>query len=497
MEAGTVNAIPMSVAHPSVPPGWKVVLAGAMAGGMGWGIRGQYGHETGAMIAGLLVSLSLALLLCPQGPTLSVARAVAWGTLAMGIGGSMTYGQTIGLTQNAGMVGRWDALAWGMLGLAIKGGLWIAFAGAFLGMGLGGRRYRGPEVFGILLGMLCLCWLGIQWVNEPHDPAHRILPRFYFSADWRWEPNADLKPRREVWGGYLFALVGLLLYLGPIRGDRLAVRLAGWGFLGGAIGFPLGQCVQAFHAWNPEVFRTGFGAHLEPVMNWWNWMETIFGMTMGGALALGLHLNRDRIRFSDTVEVLERPRGWEWVAIGVHTILLVACELLDLGWATQVYDFGLTLTFLPILAVALGLRWAAWVILPLTVLTIGGKTFLGFAGETGGVPRALWFLLYVVLPVGVCGLVSRWVIRDCRSRQSSHRWLRTVLLLNVGLYLGLNFAFFRFPWPWIPWTARTPNALFFLLAAGVLAWIGLEAGRCRPAVTGGVESPRRDASPTA
>ena len=31
----------------------------SLAGGMGWWIRGQYGHETGAMIAGLLVALVL------------------------------------------------------------------------------------------------------------------------------------------------------------------------------------------------------------------------------------------------------------------------------------------------------------------------------------------------------------------------------------------------------------------------------------------------------
>ncbi len=34
------------------------MMLGAFAGGMGWGIRGQYGHETGAMIAGLLLSLA-------------------------------------------------------------------------------------------------------------------------------------------------------------------------------------------------------------------------------------------------------------------------------------------------------------------------------------------------------------------------------------------------------------------------------------------------------
>ncbi len=32
---------------------WQAVLYAALAGGMAWGIRGQYGHETGAMIAGL------------------------------------------------------------------------------------------------------------------------------------------------------------------------------------------------------------------------------------------------------------------------------------------------------------------------------------------------------------------------------------------------------------------------------------------------------------
>jgi hypothetical protein len=28
------------------------MLLAAMAGGLAWGIRGQYGHETGAMMAG-------------------------------------------------------------------------------------------------------------------------------------------------------------------------------------------------------------------------------------------------------------------------------------------------------------------------------------------------------------------------------------------------------------------------------------------------------------
>ena len=107
------------------PPLWLVMMTAAMAGGMGWGIRGQYGHETGAMIAGVLVSLVLVFLFCPGNSSIHVIRAAAMGTIAMGFGGSITYGQTIGLTHDGALIGNWEALRWGMLGLAIKGGGWI------------------------------------------------------------------------------------------------------------------------------------------------------------------------------------------------------------------------------------------------------------------------------------------------------------------------------------------------------------------------------------
>ena len=77
---------------------------------MGWGIRGQYGHETGAMIAGLLVGLVLVLMFAPSASSLLAARAVALCAAAIGFGGAMTYGQTVGLTQNPEVVGNWAAL---------------------------------------------------------------------------------------------------------------------------------------------------------------------------------------------------------------------------------------------------------------------------------------------------------------------------------------------------------------------------------------------------
>ena len=70
-------------------PWWKAVILSSMAGAMGWGIRGQYGHETGAMIAGVLVATVLVMLFAPMLSTLSSARAIAWMTIGISFGGCM------------------------------------------------------------------------------------------------------------------------------------------------------------------------------------------------------------------------------------------------------------------------------------------------------------------------------------------------------------------------------------------------------------------------
>lgn len=438
-------------------------LAGAMAGGLGWGIRGQYGHETGAMIAGVLVSLTLAVLFCGSAPTRSVVRAVAWGTVAMGMGGSMTYGQTVGLTQDAELVGNWAALCWGLLGLAIKGGLWIGFAGAFLGMGLGGVAWRPRELVFLLAGLLMLCAGGIWLLNEPFEPARKVLPAVYFSDSWRWEPDAVLKPRREVWGGFLLAFVGLLVALRGWRRDVLGFRLGLWGLLGGGLGFPLGQCLQAYHAWNRDLFQRGMWASIDPILNWWNFMETTFGAVMGATLAVGLVLNRDRIRPVAPDEVPTYPFGVEIGLLGLHLFLLLGVEFFSIGWVDAVYDFGLVMAVIPLVAVTAG-RWWPWlVVLPVTAAPIAGKTLRNVVWEQHVLTPVWGWILLVAVPLGLITALAIWCFRTRSPDEPSGSWLGWLLLVNAWLYTGLNFAFFQFPWPWLTWTARTPNALIFAL----------------------------------
>lgn len=462
------------------PSLWQAVLLTAMAGGMGWGIRGQFGHETGAMIAGVLVSLVLVFLFCPQMALLPAARAAALGAIAMGIGGSMTYGQTIGLTQNKVFVGNWEAWRWGMLGLGLKGAIWIGFGGLFLGMGLGRVRYSWRQVLWLLLGMFALYGLGIWLLNSPHDPANKTLPRIYFSASWHWQPDAgpELKPRVEVWGGQLFALLGAWVWAGWIRRDRLARNLALWGMLGG-IGFPFGQCLQSFHAWNPEVFKTGVWAALDPHMNWWNWMETAFGTVMGASLGCGLWLNR---RFIAPLNHDDPPAigfAVEWLLVAVHVALLILGEFTEIRWANALYDPGLIIAFIPLIAVAGGRWWPFLLILPITLIPIAGKMIRDLAYERQHIALPAAWIFYGVLPVLLAGTLAVWLAKGGGSL-NGREFARRALLFNAWLYFGLNYAFFNFPWPWAKWTARTPNALAFAVCVLSLTTGALFLGRRRP-----------------
>lgn len=459
---------------------WWPVLCGSLAGGMGWGIRGQYGHETGAMIAGLLVSLTLVLLLAPGLAALPAARAVAWGTIAIGFGGCLTYGQTLGLTHDGALTGNWSALGWGMLGLAVKGGVWIGLGGAFLGMGLGGVRYRPRLMLAIMGGMGLLFVIGVWLLNEPFQPAQKRLPWLYFSADWRWRPDAELRPRREVWGGLWLALLGLLAFVGWFRRDRLAVRLGAWGILAGAIGFPAGQTLQAAHAWHPEFFNQGILASLAPHLNWWNLMETTFGAVWGGLLGLGLWRHRGLIREPEEPTVSKGlSSGIEWTLLVVHAAFVILGEFASWSVSDAYVEYSLLLGLIPVVAVAGG-RWWPWgLMLPITLLPIAGKTILQLVYQEPAIAPAAGWLFYGVLPLAVAVAVTVWCVVRTGNNLPADRILGPVLLLTTWLYFGLNFAFFRFPWPWQPWTIRRPHALVFLGCAVGLTFAAWTAARRR------------------
>ncbi|MCA9212909.1 MAG: hypothetical protein KDB27_07590, partial [Planctomycetales bacterium] len=370
----------------------SVVLTAAAAG-MGWGIRGQYGHETGAMIAGALASITLVMLYIPNATSLAAARAAAMMTVAIGIGGQMTYGQTVGLTHDSNLIGNWEALQWGMIGLGIKGAVWIGFGGLFLGMGLSSAKYRPFDMFVLFVVMFGLMFLGIWLLNSPYAPSAKEIPWIYFSDNWYFEPDQDLSPRRETWGGLLLALLGAGCYAFFVRRDRLALRMLLVGMLAGGLGFPGGQSVQAFANWNREMFTEGALAPYNEYFsyfNWWNMMETTFGCIFGAVLAAGVWFNARLISPPDDDEIALHPI-FEIVVVAVHLLLVMFSEFIDTDTLSEgsmlakveLYtDYGILMTALPLFCIVGG-RIAPYLFLLVVVpAPIAGKTILNLVFQS-------------------------------------------------------------------------------------------------------------------
>ena len=468
----------------SVNPIVTMFLAG-MAGAMAWGIRGQYGHETGAMIAGVLVGFILVVLHGSHLSNLSAARAVAMFALGISVGGSMTYGQTVGLTHDSVFVGNNEAYRWGMLGLAIKGGIWIAWGATLFGMGLSGKRYPWWEL-AIVFGLLILALVvGRWWLNSPFDREAGVVPNIYFSHYAFWEAKQD-RPRPECWGGLLVSLSVLFVYLAAKR-DWLALSLGLWGLVGGAIGFPAGQSLQAYNAWHGEWVRSLPTSSVTNYFNWWNLMETAFGFVMGAIVGLGCWWHRAGIgRFvsleeSETDSAVAMPPYLEWILLIVHVRLLVAWNFQSFDSLDFVADMAVPMIVIPAIGVMTGRYWPFLVALPVTLLPIAGKTMRQLHLSEKKVPwieNTDWFQwlgeipagqsswdMYLVVPMLVALGVACWFASRSSKYATSRSFAPVGCILAAWLYFYLNNAFFHSPWPWREWTGRTVHGAIFFFAA--------------------------------
>jgi len=434
----------------------------ALAGGMGWGIRGQYGHETGAMLAGLLVALVVVYFFAYQFSSIDAAKAVALATVAIGFGGSMTYGQTLGLTQDAPLIGNIAALRWGLIGTFIKGSIWIGFFGLFLGLGLGGKKYSPIEIILILFVSVFFLYLGIYILNEPFDPENKKLPFIYFSDDWYWEPGENLKPRREQWGGLALALSFLLFYISILKKDILARNMTVWGMFAGGLGFTLGQCVQAYHAWNANVIKNGFLSSIYPYINWWNMMEITFGAVFAFIITFGLWYNRHHISSNDNNNSFQLGFKNELVLLVVHIIALLTWNFISFSTFDWFADRAITMGIIPIVAIIGGRAWPYLICLPITALPIAGKTLRYLAYRTNDVSLITGWVIYFFIPLIFITWFSLKLIRNQNNHSNGMSFIRHTLCINTVFYFYMNWSFFNWPWPWTNWTMRTPSGIIFL-----------------------------------
>lgn len=235
---------------------------------LGWGLRGTIGGgPVGAMIPGAMVTLALCHLL---GWRDRVAVAAAFGTIGVGLGGQMTYGQTIGFVTHA------DTVGWGLLGLTTKGAVWGLSGGLLAGLGFTQSLYRRTQVLVGLILMVLGTAAGRALVDAP-----KLL---YFS-------NRLDRPREEIWFGLTLGAVALLMYLLSLRRERISAAFALAGLIGGGIGFGGGGLFM----WLSSLLDAPYGS-----WPWWKNMEFFFGLLYGLALGVAAYACRERLRSLDS-----------------------------------------------------------------------------------------------------------------------------------------------------------------------------------------------------
>jgi len=154
-------------------------------------------------------------------------------------------------------------------------------------------------------------------------------------------------------------------------------------------------------------------------MNWWNWMETTFGATMGAVLGFGLWLNRRKIRPAPDTGPSQLSEGVEWFVLTVHASLLIAVVFLPLRPVDALYDLGLMMGILPIVAVAGGRLWPYLLVLPVTLLPIAGKTVRNLVFNTGAINAQLGTYIYLVVPLVLAMALAIWFAEQAATGQTS------------------------------------------------------------------------------
>lgn len=289
----------------------KLVILTALSMAFGWRIRGQFGHEAGAAIAGALGAMAIALLSGRPDWHRRVHFFGLLGALGWSFGGSISYMKVIGYTHSSDSA----TVLYGFAGVFLIGFLWAGLGGAGTALAavLDEERLRDTvRATAVIYG---------AWFLE--DVVADILrgsgagPGNWFDSDWLGATTAAvaalalaLARRRLDFGASLVlhlaagwwiafgVLVPILgLHLNPPRGDNWAGVIglfAGWtvfaerhrldgaartalycGILG-AVGFCLGQTLKL--AWIATGYKWG----------WHATMEWFHGLFHGVALAVAM-----------------------------------------------------------------------------------------------------------------------------------------------------------------------------------------------------------------
>lgn len=189
-------------------PQWRTstILVGALSLAVGWGMRGNFGHEYGAGYAGCLAVVAVCLLSGREDWRQRVVYIAAFGALGWGFGGSISYMQIIAYTHS----GHFSSQLYGFIGLFLIGFLWAAMGCAGAAFAAVADRERLTEIFKPLVFILGV-WCFFPWMEAFFEETLATAASEGTDATW----NRHKSPLYWMDADYhkaLTALLGLALF---------------------------------------------------------------------------------------------------------------------------------------------------------------------------------------------------------------------------------------------------------------------------------------------
>ncbi len=224
----------------------------ALAVGLGWGIRGDFGHVLGAMYPGAALGLAFAFVTGQRSMFKWAPLLGALGALFISAGGRMSYGMLHGYAKADTFIN----FSYGFFTLLLQGGAWGAFGCAIIGLFFDRNRMRVSDWAAAAATVFASGWLFY----------HLVVSIIGF----------DINPGRSNTAiAFTGGVIGLFLWL--------SLNQRAYGFKGallGYIGFGMGMAGGRFLA---------NASYLQPFpVNHWNIMEVMCGVIGGFVFTYGM-----------------------------------------------------------------------------------------------------------------------------------------------------------------------------------------------------------------
>ena len=278
-----------------------------LAVGLGWGIRGDFGHLLGAMYPGAVLGLAFAFVSGQKSMFRWMPLLGAVSGLGIAAGGAMSYGLLHGYAKADTFLNY----TYGFFTLMLQGGAWGAFGCAFLGLALEKDRVKATEFVSLVTTVL-LCGSVVYFVVVN-------LVGFHINP-----------PRSDLSIAYTGGVVGLFLWLGFSK-RRYGLRGALLGYIGFGLGMAGGRLL-------------GNLSYLQPYpVNHWNIMEVMCGVIGGFVFTFGmLGKQVDDPSEEESMGLLSAYGAFlvmAWIPLGHRLLRIPANEKLA-QWTKSLASYG-------------------------------------------------------------------------------------------------------------------------------------------------------------